>query len=685
MASNSLNPLLDDEPGEHAPLSLRYDTKPYRAELQREFDTTPAGAAILVALTREAEGTGRDTSVSLNKAKYPSGGGLFTFSKVPPAVKKLAADELIDFWKQESGVRDMQSVMRARPETVAIVRRILDAGPPIRVIPPRDTVVLRRNGVEERAPDTRAVNRQRKRIEHLNADLACAGLSIGDSSYTRMFVGDMKSCGRLIAEGGAWQNVEKGIRRAATLRGKALSEWDYSTTHPSILYSTVGLVPPSDSYDIDACERKLAKAVFNVLVNASDYWQAVGAVAHSKAMAKTTSDEKEAVRIARAAIAEMKRKHAPIRRFFETGAGLWLMYVESEMAMDVLDLVRRDDQVAFCLHDGHLVEASYGGRLGEHMRAVADRHGYASMGVEEKTSKPSEAVSGAAHEHEGNQSVRSEMDYRGESAVSLVAGGFSSVTSFTAGSDSSTVASAASRRGEAEALRTEAEGRSPSPESSAPISDAAAEAPTFDSIVDPSEDAPAFESPAGSLDVASCAPSSVHATSHSLPWDRSSILASLDLRRHARAVAAARAVAGPAVSPDIDWSPTIGFGLAQSTDRGATWTWSLPGRRETVVHVWNAAGETVLAVADQAAAGRVVEAYLRSLAGAGPRLRIDVGYAGRYDLSRTFEDNAALYEPVSDVLLRPSLVPGAPANDDEEPPFSTDESWFDDDDLPLAA
>ena len=163
---------------------------------------------------------------------------------------------------------------------------------------------------------------------------------------------------------------------------------------------------------------------------------------------------------------------------------------------------------------------------------------------------------------------------------------------------------------------------------------------------------------------------------------RARVLPALPRRRRA---AAARAVAGPAVSPDIDWSPTIGFGLAQSTDRGATWTWSLPGRRETVVHVWNAAGETVLAVADQAAAGRVVEAYLRSLAGAGPRLRIDVGYAGRYDLSRTFEDNAALYEPVSDVLLRPSLVPGAPANDDEEPPFSTDESWFDDDDLPLAA
>ncbi|GGE00309.1 hypothetical protein GCM10011390_18920 [Aureimonas endophytica] len=671
--------------GEQATMAARWDVRTWWREMARRYGLTENESMIAVELWAEAVGLGRWTNYSRSDehyAKFPKS-VFYTKRLICSGVDGLERKGLVWNWRQVPYGFGWQSAVKATPELVAMVQAVIDAiGRPYPARPKSVLVLRDADGKPMPIRETGETRRMTVDLEDYNNLLRSSTVDGEHATCVRrVFNETIKQGGRHYCIGLSYQRKPFFERARMMINGRSVVEYDYGSQHPCLLYAMAGLPIPEDAYDLEWWDRDLQKVAFLVMINCSDPDVALHSIAGKPAMGKVAEPgSEEALRVASALYAELADRHRAIAHMFSTGIGRVLQRKDSDMMAEVLREMTKAKRLALPVFDSCIVEEADGDLLADVMRRVAIRAKVEGIRIEKVVPKKDSSVTEDFDEFPVQEGRAAETS-RLMPASSLPSSSLSS----SPFQDQALELKAASRRAVGEALRTEAEGRPPLPESFLSVSDASAEAPTVDSVLDPSGYAILVESPTGSPDVEPHDHSSFRSKSHSLPWNRSSILASLDLLRHDRAVAAARAVAGPAVSPDLDWTATVGFGLAQNTDRGSCWTWSQPGRRECVVHLVNAAAETVLAVVDQAAAGRVVEAYLRSLSGSGPRLRIDVSYAGRYDLGVSPEENSFRFEPVTDVLRRPSLVPGAPDVEDDEPPFVTDEAWFDDEDLPLAA
>lgn len=409
---------LTGESGDHTPLSLRWDTKKIWPELCREIpDLGETGAAVAFSLVVEAKGGGKPVSYSRDRNRdYAS--DLYNYAGIIRAEKVLLEGGYIDSWRQTPAAPDpdpkvvrMRSAMRATQALIDLVDRVKETCPPVRVIAPRDTIVLRRNGREERAADTQKLNRDRRTIQRVNEMLASTIYSLGTSQLVQIFVGDYQSCGRLIADGGAWQNAETEVRLASIINGSPSIEFDYGNTHPAMLYELAGLVAPADSYAIDGFPRKLIKIGFNVLVNASSWASAVGAIQHSKWMRQhfASTDCRDARVLAMAVIGAVKKKHTTIRRFFHKGVGLGLMRWESKIALDVMNQLEKAGVASLPIHDAFMVEVQHREKLLERMRVAADKAGLPLMRIDEKLPEvektAEEKADEATHERQQIQTV----------------------------------------------------------------------------------------------------------------------------------------------------------------------------------------------------------------------------------------------------------------------------------------
>lgn len=211
----------------------------------------------------------------------------------------------------------------------------------------------------EDTDQTRAWRRQMQEINRflMKAELSlegAVGTDIWDRRLRRVFNnGDFEQGGRLY--GGFWQPMSKAERfRHLRIDGKPVIELDYGQVATRILYGRSGLEPPEgDLYEIEgkAYPRDGMKKVLNALLYASK---------SLTTWPRNTVDLfKDPVSRKHPPFKQVKdaliEKHSQISSSFETGEGMRIMFLESQILIDVLETLRSEDITALPIHDAILV------------------------------------------------------------------------------------------------------------------------------------------------------------------------------------------------------------------------------------------------------------------------------------------------------------------------------------------
>lgn len=168
--------------------------------------------------------------------------------------------------------------------------------------------------------------------------------------------------------GGWWQGVRSSDRKYFLINGEPVVEPDYEQLHPRLLYAYAGLVLDGNAYEIDGWPRKAVKIAFNILLNASGYYEARGTIAEQ------TGDIESAARL----INSIKKKHDIVSEHFHSGIGIRLQNLDSEMCRYVLnEMTVKRGIVVLPVHDSFICPASAKELLDKVMQEAFDRVAYA--------------------------------------------------------------------------------------------------------------------------------------------------------------------------------------------------------------------------------------------------------------------------------------------------------------------
>lgn len=173
----------------------------------------------------------------------------------------------------------------------------------------------------------------------------------GDPSNPKFNLG-----GRLF--GGSWMSIPSELRKAITINGQATIELDYSGCHPRMLYHERGLEPEGDLYalpEIEAHEaalglepqthRPLVKWLMQVLINGRGRPEAV-----ERPESAIIPQGRTIVDI----VQFIEAKHHSIADAFKTGAGLRLMRLESDIALEIIKTAMNEGWTVLSVHDSFI-------------------------------------------------------------------------------------------------------------------------------------------------------------------------------------------------------------------------------------------------------------------------------------------------------------------------------------------
>ena len=164
--------------------------------------------------------------------------------------------------------------------------------------------------------------------------------------------------------------MPKDIRDLLRINGEPVVEIDHKYLHPRLLYACLGITLSHDPYEIDGWKRVTVKRAFNILVNALTPQSALGAIA---AQLEDTPDGQwpstSARHTARELIFAIKSRHKRLADadLFHSGAGRWLMLVDSNMCEKVQLGLAKQGIVALPVHDSHIVQERHAGALNKAM------------------------------------------------------------------------------------------------------------------------------------------------------------------------------------------------------------------------------------------------------------------------------------------------------------------------------
>jgi len=204
--------------------------------------------------------------------------------------------------------------------------------------------------------------------------------------------------GRLYTARYGHQALRKIERRTIEFNGCPCVELDYGGLHTRILYHLLGIDYRDDPYRLwgDATteeQRLLAKTVVNAALNAKTERAAISAC-NEKMSTKTRKKKdadgkpkrKEGDELLKALILQrayrkvgLKFKevyqlalehHRPIRRYIASDAGIWLMRIDSSIALDVLYHFAKQCIPCLGCHDSFIVPHHHEQELRETMNRV---------------------------------------------------------------------------------------------------------------------------------------------------------------------------------------------------------------------------------------------------------------------------------------------------------------------------
>lgn len=214
--------------------------------------------------------------------------------------------------------------------------------------------VLLRNWPDLYIPDVEFEKLQAR----LSADNEHEPIDFSSRTLTRIFNNEsFEQGGRFY--GGWWQNIPREYRRFITINGKPTVELDYSGIHPTMLYAEVGISIPKDPYDIglDPQHRDLVKLTLNAIINAGPRGVDQPSDFDPKALGMTWIEFQDRI----------KKAHAPIASYFNSGIGIKLQYKDSCIAEKVLLGFASKGFPCLPIHDSFIMHHGYKDELDEAM------------------------------------------------------------------------------------------------------------------------------------------------------------------------------------------------------------------------------------------------------------------------------------------------------------------------------
>lgn len=148
--------------------------------------------------------------------------------------------------------------------------------------------------------------------------------------------------------GGWWQEIPSYFRHHIVIDSIQTIECDFSGLHPSILYAESGHPIPQDPYSPIAGKdhRDTIKRCFNAMLNAK---RTMTQAPKGVDIGPTGLSWPELVDL-------IMDYHTPIKRHFFTGAGLWLMKKDSDLAEQVMLLFVMRRKACLPVHDSFIVQ-----------------------------------------------------------------------------------------------------------------------------------------------------------------------------------------------------------------------------------------------------------------------------------------------------------------------------------------
>jgi len=165
------------------------------------------------------------------------------------------------------------------------------------------------------------------------------------------------------------QSLPEAVRTRLRIDDEPVVELDYSAHHPRLLYALEGTDFRGDPYTIDGMSRNDAKKVALICVNAENRTQAKRAINDARRRGKIRSCSP-----ASTLLNDFGAAHEPLERQFYSGAGLNLMYRDSQVTEAILLRFAKSGEACVPVHDSYIVRASQEDMLRTAMIEEYEKH-----------------------------------------------------------------------------------------------------------------------------------------------------------------------------------------------------------------------------------------------------------------------------------------------------------------------
>ncbi|MFW6002580.1 MAG: hypothetical protein ACOCQD_04505 [archaeon] len=183
---------------------------------------------------------------------------------------------------------------------------------------------------------------------------------------TRIYNESFEQGGRFYR--GWWQGLPSEFRQYIQINGNKVTELDYASIHPYLLYAKKGLaMPANDMYSIDGMskkERRIAKVILLTIFNINKDQDPIKPILYEMNWNKGIELNKdEALHI----LNKLKDKHKPISEFFASGVGGNLQRIDSDIAENIMLRLMEQNIVSLPIHDSFIVQKEYSSNLHQAM------------------------------------------------------------------------------------------------------------------------------------------------------------------------------------------------------------------------------------------------------------------------------------------------------------------------------
>ena len=162
---------------------------------------------------------------------------------------------------------------------------------------------------------------------------------------------------------GWWQEISSSYRKYITINGKRTEEEDFGGIHVRMLYALEGIeLGSEDTHIIEGYGseyREQVKRAIYIIINAETRDKAIYAI-NSKLTLPINETAQDLFN-------QLELKHPKIAKYFATGKGIELQYIDSQIAEKVMLRLARDNIVALPVHDSFIVRMSHINDLKEEM------------------------------------------------------------------------------------------------------------------------------------------------------------------------------------------------------------------------------------------------------------------------------------------------------------------------------